>query len=145
MYANRKKSISEIKGSGEEIFQTDEISRNTNWDAGAEKIIKKNILIGNFDGAIDSAAKCGRWVEALLLSHSKGEEKFLATMESYFLSRKDVFIKNTLRNVVERKFENLVHFYDLAAWRELVVLLITNAPPHLVPSLYEKIAQRFTQ
>ncbi len=36
------------------------MSRNINWDAGNEKIIKENLLIGNTEGAIDCAMKCGR-------------------------------------------------------------------------------------
>jgi hypothetical protein len=27
---------------------------------GKEKIVKQNILIGNYEGAIDAALKCGR-------------------------------------------------------------------------------------
>jgi len=33
--------------------------------------------IGNFEGAIDAAMKCGRTVEALLLSYSKSHEFYL--------------------------------------------------------------------
>jgi len=57
------------------------ISRNVNWDTGAENIIKNNILIGNFEGAIDAAMKCGRTVEALLLAYSKSPELFEDTMK----------------------------------------------------------------
>jgi len=57
------------------------VSRNKNWDVGIENIIKRNILIGNFEGAIDAAMKCGRTVEALLLAYSKSDEVFKTTMK----------------------------------------------------------------
>lgn len=47
-----------------------------NWDAGVEKIIKENIIIGNYEGAIDCALKCGRTAEGLLLAYSKSKELF---------------------------------------------------------------------
>jgi protein transport protein SEC31 len=36
------------------------VQRNFNWDIGRERIIKQNMLIGNYEGAIDAALKCGR-------------------------------------------------------------------------------------
>ena len=38
------------------------VSRNANWDEGVEGIIKRNLLLGNLDGAVDCALKCGRIV-----------------------------------------------------------------------------------
>ncbi len=43
------------------------VSKNINWNAGVERIIKRNIFIGNYEGAIDCALKSGRIGEALLL------------------------------------------------------------------------------
>jgi hypothetical protein len=43
------------------------VSKNINWNAGVERIIKRNIYIGNYEGAIDCALKSGRIGEALLL------------------------------------------------------------------------------
>lgn len=36
------------------------VPRNSNWAIGKEKLIKENMLIGNYNGAIDAAIKCGR-------------------------------------------------------------------------------------
>lgn len=49
------------------------VSKNFNWDAGIEKIIKENLLIGNFEGAIDCSLKCGRNAEALILAYASGK------------------------------------------------------------------------
>lgn len=54
----------------------EQVSKNINWDTGVEKIIKDNLIIGNYDGAIDCALKSGRSSEALLLAYSQGKELF---------------------------------------------------------------------
>ena len=41
------------------------VSRNANWDEGVEGIIKRNLLLGNLDGAVDCALKCGRIVSSV--------------------------------------------------------------------------------
>jgi len=60
-----------------------------NWDSGVEKIIKENLIIGNYLGAIDCAMKCGRSVEALLIAYSQSPELFEETMSTYFTSNTD--------------------------------------------------------
>ena len=52
------------------------ISRNNNWDEGAEGIIKQNLLIGELEYAAQVALKCGRTTEALLIAESGGEELY---------------------------------------------------------------------
>lgn len=52
------------------------MSKNTNWNVGVEKIIKDNLIVGNYEGAIDCALKCGRSAEALLLAYSQSKEIF---------------------------------------------------------------------
>ena len=125
------------------MFVKENISRNVNWDTGAENIIKNNILIGNFEGAIDAAMKCGRTVEALLLAYSKSSDLFEDTMKSYFLCSKDTFVKSTIRLVVEKNLNDLVFSYDLTKWKEILALIISNAKPNEQKSLFQKLISRF--
>lgn len=67
-------------------FIYESVSKNVNWDSSIEKIIKQNILIGNYEGAIDCALKCGRNGEALLLAHSHSDELFEATANAFFVA-----------------------------------------------------------
>ena len=53
-------------------FQQEIISKNINWDEGAEGIIKRNLLIGNLENAAEVALKCGRTTEALLIAEAGG-------------------------------------------------------------------------
>lgn len=49
------------------------MSKNINWNTGTEAAIKKNLLIGNNEGAVDCALKCGRVTEAFLIAYSKDQ------------------------------------------------------------------------
>lgn len=51
------------------------------------------MIVGNYEGAIDCAMKCGRVAEGLLIAYSKGEQAFKTTMDEYFTSQTDTFIK----------------------------------------------------
>jgi hypothetical protein len=48
------------------------ISRNANWDEGAEGLIKQCLLLGHLDHAARVALKCGRSTEALLIAEAGG-------------------------------------------------------------------------
>jgi protein transport protein SEC31 len=52
------------------VYLTEVVSKNKNWDTGVEKMIKENMIVGNYEGAIDCALKCGRVPEALLIAYS---------------------------------------------------------------------------
>ena len=54
-------------------FLTETVSKNSNWDEGAEGIIKRNLLLGNLEYAADVAMKAGRTSEALMIAEAGGE------------------------------------------------------------------------
>jgi len=104
------------------------ISKNVNWDAGIEKIIKQNILIGNYEGAVDCALKCGRNGEALLLAYSHSASLFEATANAFFLASKDTFIKNVFKNIIEKQNKEIAKGYNLENWKEVAALSISKKP-----------------
>lgn len=78
------------------------VPRNFNWDTGKQKIIKQNLLIGNYTGAIDAALKCGRGAEALAIAYSQGQDIFKSTLKTFFTETTDDFIKGTLRFIADK-------------------------------------------
>lgn len=108
------------------VLFNDTISKNVNWDASIEKIIKQNVLIGNYEGAIDCALKCGRSAEALLLAYSHSTELFEATTNAFFVASKDTFIKNVFKYIVEKENKEIAKTYDVKDWREVAALSITS-------------------
>ena len=67
-----------------QVFVTETISKNVNWDEGAEGIIKRNLLIGNMEYASEVALKAGRTAEALLIAEAGGQQLFDRIKEEYF-------------------------------------------------------------
>ena len=82
-----------------ENIKYDMVPRNFNWNIGKEKLIKQNILIGNYEGAIDAALKCGRTAEALIIAYSIDQNTFTSTLKTFFTETTDNFITDILRNI----------------------------------------------
>ena len=63
------------------------MSKNINWNQGAEGTIKWNLLIGNIEDAAECALKSGWTTEAILLALASDDSKVLAKIkEEYFSS-----------------------------------------------------------
>lgn len=50
------------------------ISRNVNWNAGTEAMIKRNLMVGNYQYAAECALKTGRTAEAFLIAEMGGKD-----------------------------------------------------------------------
>lgn len=108
------------------MYHFEQVSKNTNWDAGVEKLIKDNLIIGNYEGAIDCALKCGRSAEALLLAYSQGSETFEFTMNTFLTAQTDYFLKNVLKNIVLKKPEDIAKNYELTTWKECAAIVLSS-------------------
>lgn len=86
-------------------------------------MIKQNILIGNYAGAIDAALKCGRTAEALVIAYSVDQNIFNSTLKTFFTETTDYFITDILKNIAYKDNEELVRKYDLQKWKECVALI----------------------
>lgn len=108
---------------------TETISRNANWDEGAESIIKKNLLIGNLEYAAEIALKSGRTTEALLIAEAGGEQLFDKIKEEYFSNVcKDSYVKLYIRSIVQDDFKELIASQSLqknANWRESLAYVLS--------------------
>jgi protein transport protein SEC31 len=144
--ASGRKSASMADVDDEYITQ-ENVTKNSNWNAGIEKIIKGNILIGNIEGAVDSALKCGRVAEALLLAYAKGGDFFKSTIKSYVTSCNDTFVKNVIRYLVEDQIEDLVMNYSLDDWKECVALCnsLSQKNATTFKKYMDQLATRFIQ
>lgn len=119
-----KDATNNISDEEEEVKINETISKNVNWNAGGEKMIKRNILIGNVEGAVDAALKCGRVAEAFILAYSKDEEYFYSTVQAYITSANDPFTKSVIKCIFEEQIEELVEKYPLENWKECVALCV---------------------
>lgn len=110
-------------------FVTETVSKNTNWDEGAEGIIKRNLLIGNLEYAAEVALKAGRTAEALLIAEAGGDQLFEKIKEEYFVQQKDSYIKLFLRSIVQDDFKELISQQALhhkhANWKESLAYFLS--------------------
>lgn len=108
-----------IKNDDDEVenIKYDMVPRNFNWDMGKEKLIKENMLIGNYEGAIDAALKCGRTAEALIIAYSIDQTTFNSTLKTFFTETTDKFISGILKHIAFKDNEELVKKYDLDKWK----------------------------
>ena len=83
------------------------MSRNANWNEGHEKLIKKNLLIGNLQYAAEIALKCGRTTTALLIAERGGEDLFEDIKQRYFELEKDSFITSVVESITQRRLDKL--------------------------------------
>ncbi|KAL4510760.1 hypothetical protein ABPG72_004914 [Tetrahymena utriculariae] len=128
----------------EEVYLTEQVSKNKNWEAGVEKMIKENMIIGNYEGAIDCSMKCGRMAEALLIAYSQNADLFKQTIDQYFTQQTDNFIKYVFKNLIKNDIEDIAENYDLKSWRECAGLAITcSKNSKEFQQLMDKLAERF--
>lgn len=96
-----------LTGSHNELHLTETVSKNVNWNEGMEKMIKRNLLIGNLQYAAEVALKCGRTAEALLIAEQGSQSLFEEIKQQYFAMQKDPFIKTVLQAIVDDKGDDL--------------------------------------
>lgn len=96
-----------------ESIKYDMVPRNSNWNIGKERLIKENMLIGNYEGAIDAALKCGRTAEALIIAYSIDQNTFNNTLKTFCTETTDHFISDILRHIAFKDNEELVRKYDV--------------------------------
>lgn len=89
-------------------FITETVSKNSNWDEGAEGLIKRSLLIGNLELAAEVALKAGRTTEALLIAMEGGQELLDKIREAFFEQSKDPFVKHIIKAIVDDDFKELV-------------------------------------
>ena len=130
----------EVKVVGKVSQET--VSRNANWDEGAEGIIKRNLLIGNVEGAAECAFKCGRVAEALLLAlQAPNEETFDRIKEDFFLHSKDNFVKTVIKGISDNEIEKLVEELAVSNWKEALAYTLSYTSEDKIPQYVEKIAE----
>lgn len=118
------------------------VPRNFNWDLGKERLVKQNILIGNYEGAIDAALKCGRTAEALIIAYSCGQNLFSNTLKTFFTETTDSFITDVLKHIAYKDAFELVKKYDLNKWKECIALILSFASSDRRPELLKLLAKR---
>lgn len=100
------------------------------------------MLIGNYEGAIDAALKCGRTAEALIIAYSVDQNTFNNTLKTFFTETTDHFISDILKHIAFKDNEELVLRYDLNKWKECVALVYSISSSNKRKSLLKLLGER---
>eukprot|EP01038_Epipyxis_sp_PR26KG_P012063 gene12063-16144_t len=117
--------------------------KNAISGAEAEPTIRKAIIVGNFEAAVNCCLEAGLMAEALLLAQC-GDQALRVRTQAYFFEKQrhqHPFL-NVLHAVIKSELRNYVLNSDLTKWRETLALLSTYGKSEEFPSLCEVLANR---
>lgn len=109
----------------------------------AEPMIRKAIIVGNFEAAVECCLQAGLMAEALLLAQCGDQNLRIKTQAAFFEQQrhKHPFL-NVLHAVIKSELMNYVKQSDLSRWKETLALLSTYGKSDEFPLLCEALAAR---
>lgn len=112
----------------------------------AEPTVRKSLIVGNFDMAVECCLASGLLAEALLLAQCGGPELKAKTQAAFFeKQRQEYSFLNVLHAVIKNQLSEYVRNSDLSAWKETLALLSTYGKSEEFPSLCETLAGRLEE
>ncbi len=107
--------------------------------------IKRAVICGEFEGAVDCCFRFGRLADALLLAATGGRELFQRTQERYLaLNAAQAYVKVT-RSIVNHQLQSLVDESEPRCWKETLAILVTYATADEFASLCDSLATRLKE
>lgn len=112
----------------------------------AKETVKKALLVGNFEAAVECCFKNGQLADALVLSSCGGAELWSKTQAMYFeresAARPYLKIVNA---VINSNLGELVESSDLGKWRETLAILSTYGKSEEFSGLCEQLGGRLQE
>jgi protein transport protein SEC31 len=109
----------------------------------AEPLIRRSLIVGNFEMAVDCCLKAGMLAEALLLAQCGGQDLRVKTQAAFFeRQRKRHPFLNILHAVIKSQLMDFVLSSDLGNWKETLALLSTYGKSEEFSILCEALAAR---
>lgn len=112
------------------------------WEE-AEPIIRRAMIVGNFELAVDCCLAAGLLAEALLLAQCGDQELRFRTQAAFFERQRNKHpFLNVLYAVIKRQLMDFVQTSDLKNWKETLAMLSTYGKTENFPFLAETLAGR---
>eukprot|EP00602_Paraphysomonas_sp_CaronLab_P005046 CAMPEP_0185030580 /NCGR_PEP_ID=MMETSP1103-20130426/17560_1 /TAXON_ID=36769 /ORGANISM="Paraphysomonas bandaiensis, Strain Caron Lab Isolate" /LENGTH=1052 /DNA_ID=CAMNT_0027565771 /DNA_START=108 /DNA_END=3263 /DNA_ORIENTATION=+ len=120
-----------------------EILAATKRSEEAEPMIRKALVVGNFEAAVDCCLEAGLMTEALLLAQC-GDSSLWTKTQNFFFEhqRKRRPFLNILQAVIKNELMDLVMSADLSRWKETLAILSTYGKSDEFPAMCEALATR---
>eukprot|EP00953_Heterococcus_sp_UTEX-ZZ885_P041552 21197-Heterococcus_DN1.PRE.2 len=109
----------------------------------AEALIKKALLVGNFEVAVQCCLGSGNMADALLLASCGGADLWASTQAAYFekTSAQKPFLR-IVKAIIKSELSTLVETSDLASWQETLAIVCTYGKTEEFHALCELLAHR---
>lgn len=109
----------------------------------AENNVRKAIIVGNFDLAVECCLRAGLLAEALLLAQCGSAELRVKTQAAFFEKQRHIHpFLNVLHAVIKSQLLEFVMSSDLKNWKETLALLSTYGKKEEFAALCEALALR---
>lgn len=127
----------------EDIAKTAELWDMIQSGNAAEPTIRRAIIVGNFEAAVECCLEAGLMAEALLLAQCGDQALRVRTQAVFFEKRRHQHpFLNVLHAVIRNELMTFVLASDLNRWKETLALLSTYGKSDEFPSLCEALASR---
>lgn len=102
----------------------------------AEETVKKALLVGNYEAAVECCFRAGNLADALLLASCGGGDLWHKTQQRFFESEapKRPFL-SIVRSVIHNQLDDIVTNSDPRVWTETLAILSTYAQSDQFPRL----------
>lgn len=112
----------------------------------SEKLIRRSLLVGNFQGAVDCCLRNYQFAEALLISTCGGAELHAQTQAAYFAAPvvKRPFM-SIMSAIINSELSTLVKGAALSDWKETLAILSTYAKSEEFPTLCDLLGTQLLE
>jgi protein transport protein SEC31 len=112
----------------------------------AEDIVKRALLVGNFEAAVECCFQAGNLADAMVLASVGGTELWQKTQQRYFEEQKSKRpYLSLLKGIVGNDLEGLVAETDSNKWQETLALLATYCQSDQFPQLCILLGDRLAE
>ena len=124
------------KASAYQEEANDRAHGNADMSQAAQSIVKKALMVGNFEAAVDCCFRTGNLADALVLASCGGPDLWSKTQERYFEAqgkkRPFLFVVSA---IMQNDLDPLVQNSDVSNWRETLAILSTYGKSDEFPTL----------
>lgn len=124
----------------------DDDERPTGMSPVLQELVKKALLVGNFEAAVECCFETGNYADALMLASCGGGDLLAKTQERYFVSEssKRPFL-SLVSGIIRNQLDELVASADTSTWHEMLAILSTYAQSEEFPTLCILLGDRLQE
>lgn len=112
------------------------------WESAPDgDSIKRALIVGDYETAVECCLRAGRTADALVLAASKSEALWQKTRDRFLAVHKEPFMK-TVASIKDRRLDTVVDRADLSTWQETLAILLTFADQEQISTLAEELGAR---